>query len=142
MAGSTSTSVSYSGRGWAVEISWTADATDGSVPDTEIIAAMKSAMVTYGHPEAVSGWVERVVTSPGTPAPTDDYDITLEDPEGVDVLGGAGSNRDTATSEQVLPLVDGVPAPAYLASPSSLTLKLSGNSVASAQGKVVIHVSR
>lgn len=52
---------------------------------------------------AYSGKVEALVTDPdGTSAPTDDYDITILDEDGYDVLAGAGANRDTANTETVL----------------------------------------
>ena len=37
----------------------------------------------------------------GVAAPTDDYDITVTDADGHDVLWGAGANRDTADTEYV-----------------------------------------
>ncbi len=51
-----------------------------------------------------SGAIVRLVTVPGTvgDAPTDDYDVTVEDEDATDVLMGAGLNRDTANTEQVL----------------------------------------
>jgi hypothetical protein len=52
---------------------------------------------------AYNGVIQRLVTDPdGSAAPTDDYDITITDEDGYDVLMGAGANRDTATTEQVL----------------------------------------
>lgn len=50
------------------------------------------------------GKVELLTTVPGTSgaAPSDNYDLTLTDSDGVDVLGGGGANRDTANTEQVL----------------------------------------
>lgn len=52
---------------------------------------------------AYSGEIIRLVTVPdGVAAPTDDYDVTLLDEDGVDVLMGAGIDRDTANTEQVL----------------------------------------
>lgn len=51
-----------------------------------------------------TGEIIRMVTIPGTVAlaPTDDYDITITDEDTTDVLMGAGANRDTANTEQVL----------------------------------------
>ena len=135
MAGTVSASILHRSAHSVITVNWTADAADGSVPDTDLIAAIESSFQLYG-------WIEKIVTNPGTPAPTDDYDITLEDPEGVDVLGGAGNNRDSSNSEQAIPLVDGVPTPSWLGEPSTLTFKLSGNSVNSAQGKLIIYISR
>ena len=42
-----------------------------------------------------------LVTDPGTAAPTDNYDVTVTDADGHDVLVGAGANRDTANTELV-----------------------------------------
>lgn len=54
-----------------------------------------------------SGLVQRAVTNPdgGALAPTDDYDILLNDADGIDILQGYGGNRDTANSEQIAPLI-------------------------------------
>lgn len=53
---------------------------------------------------AYNGVIERLVTVPGVApdAPTDDYDVAILDEDGTDVLMGAGANRDTANTEQVL----------------------------------------
>jgi len=50
-----------------------------------------------------SGEILRLVTAPsGAVAPTDNYDIRILDEDGTDVLMGAGANRDTVNTEQVL----------------------------------------
>jgi len=49
------------------------------------------------------GTLVRVVTDPGAAAPTDDYDIVLNDEAGIDILAGQGANRDTANSEHFCP---------------------------------------
>lgn len=56
--------------------------------------------VTLG---AYSGAIERLITIPGAAgaAPTDNYDVVVND-DTTDVLMGAGANRDTANTEQVL----------------------------------------
>lgn len=41
------------------------------------------------------------IPSGGGTAPTDNYDITITDEDGDDVLLGAGANRDTANTEYV-----------------------------------------
>lgn len=50
----------------------------------------------------ITGKPQRLVTIPdGTDAPTDDYDITILDDNGVDILATQGANRDTANTERV-----------------------------------------
>lgn len=43
------------------------------------------------------------MTDPGATAPTDDYDITIVDAEGYDVMQGTGANRDTSNTETATP---------------------------------------
>jgi hypothetical protein len=59
----------------------------------------------------VSGELLRVVFAPGAGAvqPSANYDVTLLDEDGFDVLGGLGANRSNAAKEEVVPLTgDGV----------------------------------
>ena len=52
----------------------------------------------------IDGEIARLDTNPGATAPTDNYDVTLvDDITGLDILGGAGANRDTSTTESVVP---------------------------------------
>lgn len=51
----------------------------------------------------IGGAIVRVVTNPGATAPTDDYDLTLVDEDGLDLFMGLGANRDTANTEQFCP---------------------------------------
>ena len=53
----------------------------------------------------VIGWVFQGETNPGSPAPTDDYDVTIKNEAGVDVFGGELADRDTADSEQAVPKI-------------------------------------
>lgn len=79
----------------------------------------------------LDGYVFLVVTDPdGTTAPTDNYDITLTDANSVDVMGGELSNRDTANSEQAVPLIDAVFGSRFVKGP--LTITITNNSVDSA----------
>ena len=45
-----------------------------------------------------------LTTVPGTAglAPDDNYDITITDENGIDILAGLGANRDIATTEHVI----------------------------------------
>lgn len=51
-----------------------------------------------------TGQIVRLVTNPdaSTDDPTDNYDVQVLDSDGNDVLMGAGANRDTLNTEQVL----------------------------------------
>lgn len=52
--------------------------------------------------ESYTGLIYRFVTVPSsTSAPDDNYDVVVTDKNGVDVLMGAGANRDTANTEFV-----------------------------------------
>ena len=105
-----------------VNVDFVADASDGSIPDTEV---------------ELLGYLVKVVSNPGTPAPTDDYDVTLGDPEdsSLDILAGAGADRDTSTTEQA-------PGSAWSSAltpvpvSGTYTLKFANNSQNSAQGRI------
>ncbi len=50
-----------------------------------------------------SGKILGLATDPGSPAPTDNYTITITDEDGMDILMGAATgNRDTANTEYIL----------------------------------------
>lgn len=132
MAGTTTTSYAEKTFGSdgkkrvkVVTVNFVADAADGSVPDTAL---------------ELTGWLVKLVTNPGSVAPTDNWDVALEDPHdnALDALGGAGANRDTANTEQVYPVVSGAVTPVLLA--GSYNVAISGNSVNSATGAVHLYL--
>lgn len=57
--------------------------------------------VTSTTTASYTGKVIGLTTDPGATAPTDNYDITITDSAGHDVLLGAGADRDTANTENV-----------------------------------------
>lgn len=87
----------------------------------------------------INGMVFGVETDPGSTAPQDNYDITLTDQYGLDIMGGALDNRDTANTEFIQPY--NTVQTSYIEMPvhGSLTLAISGNNVNGATGKVVIY---
>lgn len=107
---------------YTIQWDWTADASDGSVPTNTVTGVL--------------GYVVRVVTDPGSPAPTDDYDIELKDAYGCDVMGGALADRDTSTTEQAMPIIGGSSTGALVL--DTLQLSITGNSVNSATGSVYV----
>ena len=84
---------SHFGNVCRIKWTWTS-ATDGSV-----------VKVTTG---GFYGEVISLLTDPGSTAPTDNYDITITDADGYDVMQGAGANRDTANTEQTVPTAKSV----------------------------------
>lgn len=58
---------------------------------------------TGATPGAYSGSIERLVTVPagGGSAPTDNYDIAINDGDTTDVLLAAGANRSSTLTQQV-----------------------------------------
>lgn len=84
--------------------------------------------------EAFSGKIEALVTDPdGTAAPTDDYDVTVTDEDGTDVLAAAGANRDTANTELVLSASLGIVAN------DKLTVNIT-NAGAAKAGLVILYI--
>ncbi len=77
------------------KIKWAWTSTAGGAAD----------LVTAG---VYAGRVVALVTDPGSTAPDDNYDITITDAEGYDVMQGAGANRDTANTETAVPTVTSV----------------------------------
>ena len=72
---------------------------------------------------AYNGKCELLTTVP-TDTPTDNYDVTAVDADSVDVLAGAGANRDTTNTEQVL----GTSLGAVAGSALTFTIANAGNS--------------
>jgi hypothetical protein len=88
-----------------------------------------SATTTYAY----DGKIELLTTDPGSTAPTDNYDITLTDGDSVDVLAGAGANRDTTNTEQAVASSLGVVAG------SKLTLNVT-NAGDAKEGVVYVYI--
>ena len=112
-----------------VEISWIADSGDGSVPqtafDSDVLADILGRYCILG------------ITDPGSPAPTDQYDIELLDEYGVDVFGENLKDRSATAGEQAVPKIGSAYGGRLCA--GTWTFKLTGNFVNSAQGKCLLH---
>lgn len=107
-----------------ITVEFTADAADASVPGLVL--------------PSFEGFLLGILTNPGSTAPTDNYDIALNDADGVDRLAGAGANRDTSTSELAAALFASSSARLPVAVDDVLTLAITNNAVNSAVGKIVI----
>lgn len=109
-----------------VEITWIGSSTDGTVPALSI---------------PLQGYVLKVVTNPGTTAPTDNYDIFWYDPDdaALDAMCDGTKDRDTANGENAYPTLTGASIPVFLCGTYSMEIK--GNSVNSATGKIVVYLA-
>jgi len=124
----------YSSEGFTnlatLTLAWTSDDATGAV------SATTSTEITN---QIAGKYIVLVVTDPGATAPTDDYDITITDANGVDVMGGALANRDTSNTEQILPLIGTSSGPRPVATALTLNITNAGNSKI---GSVIIYLSR
>jgi hypothetical protein len=105
---------------------------------TATVPATSSSTV---YPGDKAGYIIKVVTDPGSPAPTDDYDVSLIDATtGADLLGGEGADRDTANSEEAVPKIGNAYAANF--APVAFTMTLTGNSVNAAKGTVYVYIAK
>jgi hypothetical protein len=98
-----------------IDIDWTSHASTG--------------LVELAVSKAINGILLALITDPdGGAAPDDNYDVTILDDKGIDILLDRGLNRDTANVESVpLDLNTGQPRPTAT---TSFTFKVAnaGNS--------------
>jgi len=124
MAGTVTVSHSKFGVIRRIVADWVADAAAATVPDTAL--------------PVFEGRILELTTNPGAVAPTNLYDVTLIDEEGSDRLQGLGANRATATTETVPVVYSGSTIHPAVGLYETLTLKLAGNAVNSAAGRIII----
>ncbi len=101
-------------------------------------AAANGSVTSVASASDIFGFVVLVLTNPGATAPTAEYDLTITDEEGCDILGEEGANRSATVTEQVIPAIGSGFGPRFVN--SKLTLNLSNNSVDSANGTVLVYV--
>ena len=111
MAGSATITYSSHDTIKYVQWSWTSDAS-GDMSGTDTVV--------------VSGVALRYATNPGSTAPTDNYDIVVNDEDGIDIAAGGLANRDTSNSEQVLTGGDAKDGAAFIGK-LSLVVSNAGN---------------
>ena len=104
-----------------VTLTCTADSSDGSYPATAL-----TGIPSNGR----GGRLLQIITDPQSTAPQDNYDITVTDSGGADLLLGVGANRDTANTEVAVIATNGA-HPVY-AGTDTLTLNITNNNVNSA----------
>lgn len=119
MAGTVTQTASLAGNLRRLTFTCTADAADGSFPATDATTR-------------IEGRLLKLVTNPGSPAPTDNYDVVLNDQHGADVLQGVGANRHTSNTQEVAIVYSGTGTHPSVDESDTLTLAVTGNSVNSA----------
>ena len=109
-----------------ITLSWVADASAATVPSTTINA------ITYG----ITGWyLYSAETNPGATAPTANYDIVINDADGLDIAWGLLANRHTSNTEIAF-LADS--SHGYPVVRGNLTFTLTNNLVNSATGTCIL----
>jgi len=111
VAGSYTVAHTKTGQVRRITITATADASNGSYPAIPV--------------PGIDGRLIQVATNPGSPAPTANWDLALNDEDGFDLTGGNGQNRHTTNTEQVA-------LDKYISNDEGLSLVITGNSVNSA----------
>jgi len=112
-----------------VSIDWVADASDGSVPQTDFDS---TDMI-----DILGRYCIMATTNPGSTAPTNLYDIEILDEDGIDVFGANLKNRSASDSEQVVPKI-GMAYGGRVCT-GTWTFKLTNNSVNSATGNCTLY---
>ena len=92
----TETSANYSDLQSVRKITWawTTDGANGAIVDATAAGQANKTTSKY------TGQIARLITNP-TDSPTDNYDVTILDDDGYDVLMAGGLDRDTTNTEQV-----------------------------------------
>lgn len=118
MAGTIVTTSYVLGHIKRLSFACTADASDGSFPETTL--------------PAIEGQLLHLSTNPGSTGPTSNYDVGLDDQNDHDVLEGVGANRHTSNSEKAHVVYSGTGSHPVIHALDTLTLKITNNSVNSA----------
>lgn len=133
----------YNSEGWTglavLTYTCTADAAAATFPSTSTDTADSDGVY---FTDKIKGYhIVEVRTNPGTTAPTDNYDIVINDHNGIDLMGGQLANRDTTTSEAAYPAIAaGIPWPRPI--DGAITPVITGNNVNSAVTVIKIFLER
>jgi hypothetical protein len=111
---------------FCVRVAWRS--TDAGAVNMNIASTLAAAMTGQApKPSKLRGYLTRVVTIPGTSsdAPTDNYDLYLKDPNGIDIALGLLVDRDQTNSEQYVPAT-----PTWVDHEINLVIANAGNALA------------
>jgi len=109
-----------------IVVNWTADAADGSTPQTTI--------------PSLCGYIFKALTIPGSPSPSANYNVNLFDPDAptFNTLIAKLNSRSSSATEEVYLNPTGGANPIVVA--GDYKFQITGNSVNSAQGTVIFYV--
>jgi hypothetical protein len=112
---------------WVVAFNWTGDASNGSVPVTN---------AQIGQSGLVGYIVTQMQITPGTPAPTNGYSVSIKDSAGIDMFGGLSTGLSSTTPQGF--------APSNAAPPlnGTFSITITGQAVASAKGAVYVFLTK
>lgn len=125
-----------------IVLDWLSDDAAGTL-DFDIAATYSTAQAAKSsylvQPSKIKGYIKGIMTAPGedgdlaTALPTNLYDVTLENPYGYDLAGGALADRSGTVAEKVIP---SQPVPID----SEITVKIlhAGNA---RQGRIILYVA-
>lgn len=116
------------GRIGQIERIWIGDAISGVVLTTPL--------------PVFEGLLVALNTSPGDPAPSAGYDVTIRDREGLDRLHGSGLGRSSTETESVPVFYPGVAVNPPVSLSDVLALHVDGNAIGGGTGRVVLVYSR
>jgi hypothetical protein len=117
------------GRVATVKLACVGDASDGTIPDTNLSSAIQT---------KINGWyLDMVICNPGATAPTADSDVYIKDEDGLDLLGGNGVDLlHNTTTKATVPSTDGQAKQQPVR--GTLTLDVDNQSVNSATYDVIL----
>lgn len=123
----------YSNELRTVEFQITASASDGSIPDTAVIDSI--------FPR-IQGWfLISAEAIPGTPPPSNNADLQVNNEHGLDILGGNGTDLISSTVAQAaVPSIGSHNT--RMGIHSGLSISVSGNSVSSAKITIILNFAR
>lgn len=102
-------------------ITWIGDSSNGSVPGLLI--------------DSYPGWyISKVITNPGIPAPSANYNVQFIDSDGVDIMEGSMNDRSATISEKVLS--------AEIIDSNGFTITITDQSELSASGTIKILLTK
>ncbi len=118
-----------------VTYSWVGSVDDGTVPSTATSASITA---------DISGWyVYAIETNPGAGPPTPNYDIVINDAEGLDIAGGMLADRHTTSTQKITPRLDSTYSIfGGVLVDGALTLVITNQTQVSAAGTVKLLLSK